>query len=144
MLARAIAKHLATVVDGLTFDADDGGGSLFVNWMPSEPDVCVAVMPSGGLAQPTKAPTDLPTVQVLVRGDAADPDQGYPMARSIYAALTCLDGTVLDENGDDEVLVIGCTAVQSDPIPLGRDDNDRPEWSLNFQARTREPTTFRP
>ena len=69
---------------------------------------------------------------------------GYALARSIYDALHCLDGVTLDGGGPDEVHVIGCTAQQSDPIPLGPDALERPEWSLNFQLRTHSPTPHRP
>ena len=85
-----------------------------------------------------------PVVQVLVRGGKRTPMGGYERARAIYDALHCLDGVLLDDGGDDEVFVIGCTAQQSDPIPLGPDALERPEWSLNFQLTTHSPTTHRP
>lgn len=143
MIAVAIAKHIDANVSGIT-RSNTAGGNLFLGRMPDKPDEAVAVMPQPGLPQLDRSPTDLPTVQVLVRGAKRTPMSGYERARAIYDALNCLDGVLLDEGGDDEVFVIGCTAVQSDPIPLGPDATERPEWSLNFQLITHQPTTHRP
>ena len=143
MIAVAIAKHIDANVSGIT-RSNTAGGNLFLGRMPDKPDEAVAVMPQPGLPQFDRSPTDLPTVQVLVRGAKRTPMSGYERARAIYDALNCLDGVLLDEGGDDEVFVIGCTAAQSDPIPLGPDATERPEWSLNFQLITHQPTTHRP
>lgn len=145
MIAAAIALHLAggddPLIDGLTFDLD-AASNTFIEYMPDAPDVAVAVMSSGALPQLSKAATDLPTVQVIVRH--RDPVAGYTLARAIYDALACLPFGTLAEGSEHEVLVIGCTPAQSGPISIGRDDNQRHEWSLNFQLRVHAPTTHRP
>lgn len=143
MLAFAVAKYLPTVVDTLTFDETGPSGNLFVTWMPSTPDLCVGIMGQPGQPQLSKLPVDLPGLQVLVRGVRYDTRTPFDLARSIYSALNCLDNVTLDQGGDDEVRVIGCTALQSDPTSIGRDDNGRPEWSLNFAFRTYAPTAHR-
>jgi hypothetical protein len=144
MLATAIAKRLAVVVDDLVYSEDEPGGNLFVAHMPAAPDVAVMVMPTGGPAQLTKAATDTPTVQLMARGAPTDARTPYALLRQAYDALTCLDLVTLDEGGPDEVHVITCTAMQSDPVPIGRDENDRPEFSQNYQFRTHAPTAHRP
>lgn len=142
MLAAALAKHL----DGLgivTFDPTGRAGDCFVATMPAGPDEAVAVMPQPGLPQLTRSPHDLPGVQFLVRGPAHDPRPPYARARAIYEALTCLDLVTLDEGGVDEVYLVSLTAAQSEPVPIGQDDNHRHEWSVNFLARTYAPTAHR-
>lgn len=142
MIAAAIAKHLEGL--GLVeFDADGVTGDAFIATMPSAPDEAVAITPTGGNPQPTRAAVDLPVVQVRVRSARFDPRPGYERARDIYGALTCLDNVTLDDGGDDEVRVIGCTAIQSDPAPLGADENDRQEWVVNYALRTVAPTLHR-
>lgn len=143
MIAVAIARYLDANVTGVTLSTGRTG-NLFLGRLPDTPDEAVAVMPQPGRPQLDRSPTDLPNVQVLVRGAKRTHVGGYDLARSIYDALNCLDGVLLAAGGDDEVFLIGCTAVQSDPIPLGPDALERPEWSLNFQCTTHQPTTHRP
>jgi hypothetical protein len=143
-LYAALAKHLDAEVASLTYDATGATGNVFIGLMPSTPDVAVGIMPTGGLPQLTKAPTDLPTVQVRVRSTQDDPRTGLELALSILDVLNCLDATTLDPAGADEIFIIGCTAQQSAPVSMGQDSNRRNEWSLNFQTRVHAPSTHRP
>jgi len=111
--------------------------------MPSTLDMAVVVMTQPGAPQLSKIPMDHPGLQVVVRGARYDSRGAHTLARSVYSTLTCLDGVTFDAGGDDEVYVIGCTATQSDPTPIGRDTNDRPEYTVNFQLTTRAPTAHR-
>lgn len=144
MLHMALAKWLPTVVDDLTIDATGVTGNVYVGWMPSGPDLAVAVMPSGGDPQLSQIPTDLPVAQFLVRGEREDLAGAYALARSIYSEVTCLDLVTLDDAGDDEVYVVTATALQTDPIPLGQDDNQRFGFSVNVRFRVHAPTAHRP
>lgn len=144
MLAAAIAKHLAAEIGALTYSTTTTGGNVFLGYMPSTPDIAVAVMPAGGTRVADKTPHDEPAVQVIVRGERHAVRASYDLARAVYDELTCLDGVLLDEDGADEVWVVGCTARQSDPIPMGHDSNDRPEWSTNYDLLVHAPTTHRP
>jgi hypothetical protein len=143
MIAAAVARHLSTRIVGLRYDPVGKDGNVFVAFMPDRPNIAVAVMPTGGLPQMTKDPDDQPGVQIIVRGDRNMPRASYELARDIYGELTCLDLVTLDEGGDDEVFVVGCTALQSDPVPMGQDSNQRHEWSLNFGLHTHAPTLNR-
>lgn len=141
MLTVAIAKHL----DGLglvTYSLT--GGDCFIDHMPSAPDAAVSVTLYGGIAQPTRTPYDLPTVQIRTRGAKHDPRTPLEAIEAIYNALACLDGVTLDDGGDDEVYVVGCTPAQSASTYLGRDEVDRHERTLNFDFRVHAPTTHRP
>lgn len=142
MLVAALAKHLdaAGVLD---FDPDGITGDTFIATMPSSPDEAVAITPSGGNPQPSRLPFDEPTVQVRVRSMRFDPRPGYLRARAIYDELACLDLVLLDPGGDDEVFLHSCTPIQSDPAPIGVDENDRSEWVVNFACSTTAPSTHR-
>ncbi len=141
---RAVCKTIPTLtgLDALTFDETTTTGNVFAGTMPSSPDMAVAVYPEPGARQPTKAPTDLPAFRVVVRD--VDYFSAEQTAGLIIAGLTCLDGVWLDQDGDDEVWLIGCTAAFSTPTPLGRDANRRFEFVDYFDARIHNPTTHRP
>lgn len=142
MLAHAVAKHLAA--EGIVTYSQVAGGDVFVQTMPSTPDAAVCVAGYGAQANLTRSPDDAPLLQVKVRGAAKDAVGSYARARRVYDALACLGPALLDEGGDDEVFVIGATPVQSDAIPLGVDENDRPEWVVNVAFLVAAPTTHRP
>ena len=48
MIPAAVGKYLATQLAALTYDAVGVTGNVFVEHMPSTPDLCIAVMGSGG------------------------------------------------------------------------------------------------
>jgi hypothetical protein len=141
-VAFAVAKYLdnAGLVD---LHLDDGDGDVFIAHMPDQPDKAVMVTSTGGAEQPTLLAFDDHTVQIIVRGDPRDPMDGYDRARAIYSALQGLDLTTVDEGGDHETLVLSTTAMQSDPVPMGEDANNRAEWSLNFRMSISAPTVHR-
>lgn len=143
MISTAIAKHLHGL--GLVvFDPVGTTGNCFVEHMPPSPDLAVMVKSTGGNEQPTKDPSDNPVVQLLVRGAPYDPTGPHDLAKALYSALQVLDGVWLDQAGPDAAWVIGCTGIQSSPIGIGQDDQQRHEWSLNFSLHTHSPTANRP
>lgn len=145
MIAAAFAKHLDAQLAALTFSETGNGGNVFLNYEPPSPDVAVTISGRPGIAEDSfDLPGGQPGLHVLVRGAAHTERATHELARSIYSSLDHLDGVTLDDGGTDEVFVVGCTAQQSEPIPLGRDDNQRPRYSLNFLARINTPTTNRP
>lgn len=143
MLSKAMATRAATLT-AWTYNDATADGNVFVEWMPATPDTALSVMTQPGQPQLAKRPVDLPGIQFLVRGERqADPADSFALAEELYGEFTCLDLVTLDDGGTNEVYVAGCTALQSSPVYLGRDSNDRPEWSLNFSLRTLSPTTHR-
>lgn len=143
MISTAFARYAAVNVDGLTLDEQGPEGNVFIEHMPSTPDLAVMVKTSGAVAQLTKTPSDLPLVQFLVRGEPNNFVTGWDLAYEIKSLFDCLDLATLDEGGEHELFVVSCTPVQSIPISIGLDENRRPEWSLNFQARVHAPTLHR-
>lgn len=137
----AVAKHLTTLRDDLFYEAG-ANTNIFEGHMPSSPDVAVAVMPTGGRNQPTRAAMDLPSVQLIVRGD--DVCDTLAMAEDLLGKFNCLDRVVLNLGGDDEVYVHGITAAQSAPIPMGQDTSRRYEFSVNLDAAIHAPSVNRP
>jgi hypothetical protein len=144
MLAAALAKHIAANVAGCTFDPDGVTGNVFIATMPSSPDLAVMINPVGGIQQADLTPERIPTPQILVRSARLDPRPGLTLAGQILATLDGLGRTVLDPAGPDETDLIGCTAMQSAPVALGADDNDRHAWSLNFTCPIWVPSALRP
>lgn len=144
MLAVAIAQRLDARIAGLTYAlAGQVGGNITVDWMPDTPNNAVAVMTDAGTAQLSKLPVDTPGAQILVRGEERSTVETYELAAAIYAEMQCLDAVTIG-SGPHAIYVIGCSCLQSGPIPIGRDEKNRPEYSLNFQLRVHNPTTHRP
>jgi hypothetical protein len=88
-------------------------------------------------------PGGTPGFQIKVRGPRDALRTGHDLAWAIYSELDQLDAVTLDEGGVDEVWIVGCDMQQSEPTPIGRDDNERPEWTLNGLCMTNTPTVHR-
>lgn len=143
MIAAAIAKYLGATIDSLIYsEVGAPGTNVYVQALPDDgPDIAIGVFANGGQQEPTLDRAKSPAVQVLIRGDRNTPLGAHTLATAIYDALHCLDHTRLDENGPDDVFVVGCTGRQSEPIDLGPDPLGRREWSLNFDLITYQPVT---
>jgi hypothetical protein len=100
--------------------------NVYIGSYPPSPDNVVAIYNSGGY------PTDLtgnyveePTFQIRVRNSS------YQTGEAVCNAVIAL----LHGQHTDKLLMI---ENQSPPLDLGRDENNRPEWSLNFRCYYRE------
>jgi len=103
------------------------GTSLFYSYLPETDtgDYNLTVLDTGGVAPDREIPTDSPTFQVFIR--AKDYDTGKSVLNSVYNALDKKRGQ----------LVPGGTYfysifAQSNGGHLGRNENDRDEFSINF------------
>lgn len=128
MIAVAAALYAAELA-AWTFLPAGSGGNVFVEWEPPTPDQTLTVVGQGGVATADR-PADRPGLQLLVRGPVRDHDAGHTLAAALLAHFTC--DQVTWGSGDHAQYVEGCTPSQSEPIPLGRDENQRPRWSINF------------
>lgn len=148
MITAALLRYL----DGqglVTYDR--GRPDAFLEDMPDVPVASVAAF-----ARPGSADTDggngydSPGVQFLVRGDPDDAGtpgrarSGFGRAAAIRAALHGLSNVLLAEGTADEVWLVQCLAVQSQPINVGDDPDDRPRWSVEVQCEVYAPTALRP
>ena len=139
----ALARHIHQLGLG-TYDPDGAGGDVFYARMPSSPDKAIMVMPSGGepdLASGT-LPYDVPVTQVMVRGERTKPLDTERRAWAIYDALNGLHRVTLDQGGEDEIYLVGMTAMQP-PVHVDTDKSGRDTWTINFRARVRRPSQHR-
>lgn len=129
MIAYAAASHAATL-DAWTWAPATAAGNVHVEWEPPAPDVCLTVSGRPGISTSDR-PADRPGLQLIVRADPYDHDGGHALAAALLDHFT-VDQATFGAGTDHAQYVEGCTPSQSEPIPLGRDDNHRPRWSLNF------------
>lgn len=148
MIEIAVMRYLAANVDGLHFSIEgDDGTNVFLDHMPSSPDLAVMVTTNGGAPSTasTLQPNDEPYVQALCRGLPKDPRSCGDLAQAVYDQLVGLTSTVLDPGGRDEVHVVKATPQQTHPVRLpGTDANDRHERSVNVALFVERPTVHRP
>lgn len=99
------------------------------NWVAPSPDRIIVVTETGGFPNDghESALIDRPTFQVRVRG----PKGGASTARTkIAAARTALEIGNSTLSGRRYVHIV----AQSEPTFLGMDENQRPEYVVNFTA----------
>jgi hypothetical protein len=108
--------------------------NLFLNEIPeTAPDLCVGVFDSGGLPPTLGYVYEYPTVQVRVRGTKGDFRPAEELARDIKRELHGVANHWLDS-----VTRIVLIQAMGEPFMLGRDDNGRPIFTINFQIHRTE------
>jgi hypothetical protein len=110
----------------------------FAEQLPQTPDIAVAITTYGGPEADSKLGYDEPSVQVMVRG-TTDPRVGRDLAARIYSQLHGLGQLQLP----DGTWLVSCVGVQSGPVPLGVDGNNRYRFALNFRTEIRAVTAHR-
>lgn len=120
------------VADGaktlLTAHAASSGWGIEVGVMPPSPDKIIMITDTGGIEPPNpRFLLDFPTLQIMVRGVVS----GYILAWSEAKAVKdiLLGVTSQTVNGDRWVAV----NIDGDLAFIGRDDNDRPLFTINFR-----------
>ena len=126
---------MARVVDGIkdllvtagvgTFAATTGWG-LFIGIMPDTPDTALAINQTGGQSRSPRWRINYPSVQVMVRGRADDYRGAYDKAEEVMDNLVGIPSQ--DLNGDRWVAINAIGDVNW----LGRDEKDRPMFSVNL------------
>lgn len=146
MITAAILRHLDAA--GLvTFGRT--GNDAFLEDMPDKPVASVAAYSRPGGAETDGGNGyDEPGFQLIVRGDPGGgvgrARSGYTRAKAIRAALHGLSAVTLAPGTDDEVYLVQCLAVTSEPVNLGDDPDDRPRWTIDFRTEVWQPTALRP
>jgi hypothetical protein len=105
------------------------GYQVFREFMPDENN-CIAVFSTGGFPGDYWLKYDNPTYQVRVRNTV--PTTAADTANSLYNELNGLH--TLTMSG---IFVSKIVAMQSGPINIGRDEDKRQEYTLNFIVRYR-------
>lgn len=126
-----LAQHAAANIADLTFDAIGTTGNVFVYVLPQSPDVAVSLRRYGGAEADTRTGWDEPSVQAHVRG-TPDPRTGEELAQAIYDLWHGWSGDLPD--GTEVVHMVG---IQSGPVWLSQDDNNRHEFVVNLRCHIR-------
>jgi len=109
------------------------GTDLFLGLMPNSPDECVAIYEYSGAAPlevlvDNDATLERPSVQVMTRASRND----YPTARALMVEVRDALSAITDET------ISGVRFLRVQPLTsinaLGVDDNERPRFTLSFQA----------
>lgn len=106
------------------------GTDLFIGSLPDTPDDAVAVIDTGGEAPDKELPFSKASFQVLVRNELYS--AGITKLNAIKTRYHQLTNTTL---GDTYFYYI---LANSDGGHIGRDDNGREVFSINFRTETRE------
>ena len=131
MLAKEIADYLAANGLGTV------GTNVFALQLPSAPDTCLAVYPTGGGRADSKLGYDNPTIQVRTR--SSNPLTAFENAAQAYNLLHGLRRVTLSGGS----YLVHCTGIQSAPVYIGRDERKRDEYTLNYQLVVRNQSTHR-
>ena len=123
----------------LTYDPNGVTGDTFIDLMPSKPDNAIAVLTGVPRPGSVKHGYDQPAVQIIVRGKR-DPRIAKQRTQDIYDELQGFSSGVFVTG---VIWVVSCMAAQSGPIRLGVDDNNRHEFSLNFDLEVKNDTKYR-
>lgn len=115
------------------------GGTIFETVLPDAPDEALAVARYPGPTSDSKLGYDSVNAQVRVRGSRADVRTGEAKAQAVYDAVHGLGERPLTGGGYLQLAV----GNQSGPVYMGRDQNGRHEWAVNFQLELRRPTANR-
>jgi len=128
MLAEELAYYLQGQGLG-TYDKAGLSGNIFIDQLPNQPDQAIGIYHRGGAAIELGEPFAHPALQIIVR--SVTPHEGVKLAERIIESLHGVhEQEPLVEGG---TLIISCTALQSVPNYLGKDSNNRWEYSVNFQ-----------
>lgn len=120
---------VSRIVAGLLETAGLGlfGETIFIGLAPAEPDACITVIDSGGRSPDAAIAVDYPNVQVWVRGPKQDYESGWDTANAVQNALNGYTATTDFLRG---------ITMRGWITPMGQDDNERFEFSLNFLLTT--------
>jgi len=122
----------------LTFDESGTSGDTFINILPQSPDDAIGIFSQGGPDPSPKFIEDQRDIQFLVRG-TQDPRPAFNTADEIYDTLQ--GKTKFTTSDSTEIIMID--SIQSGPVHIGRDDNGRHKYSLNFRIEYENSTDNR-
>ena len=128
-----IMEYLGNQIDEVNYSSDSINSNIFDNTLPSSPDLAIMVENTGGFPRDMKHIKYFrPTIRVLVRG-SKDPRQARNLSEKIIDSIGTLGNIQFGK-----WRIVKSQAVQSHPINIGRDDNDRHRFSCNFELEIQE------
>lgn len=141
LLAKGVAELLATAVPSLTWRADGsvyqaGETAVVIGKMPASPDRCVALTPYPLSDDPALSDSTV-GLQVRCRGERG----------------STVDASDLDDLIADQILglypvdltggIRVTTLMRRSGVPLGVDDENRPEQTSNYELGVWRPSVHR-
>lgn len=103
------------------------GWVIKIGKMVDTPNQIIAFYDSGGQNPNPKWRLDYPTFQVRVRGNKGDYSGAYAKVREVRDALLGIDPFTVSGDRCDGIICFGDIGF------MGYDQNDRPEFSVNFR-----------
>lgn len=122
------------ITAGVGTAAAVSGWGVYVAEEPASPDTVVTVYDTGGQDSEPNILLDYPSVMVRVRGAPGDYAAAWSKAQAVKDALLGKSAATVNSTRYVGIWIRG------DINYLGRDDNRRPQFSLNF-ATAREPAS---
>jgi len=104
---------------------------LFKAYLPSEPDDIVVVYDTGGFKPDVYLPTGLPTFQVYVRS------VNYTTGKAKVDEIVALVNRKANLQLVDDGVYFYYLTLMSEPVHIGRDSNERDEFSINVESMIR-------
>lgn len=132
-----IAKKLETLGHG-TYTPTATTGTIFLLKMPQTPDAAIGVYPGPTGESSAADAYDEVAFQLRFRAGAADPRTALATAQAVYDDLHGIGATTITD-GTTTWTVIDIIATQTAPVPIGQDDANRWEFTLNFRAELINP-----
>jgi hypothetical protein len=121
------------ILELISFVKTRVNGVYYPNSFPiSAPDVCAVVKLTGGFPPSQWTGKKQPSFQILVRGKAKDLAEVESRAYAIHESLMNLQGVTV---GDESIVIM--RAMNSVPLYIGNDENNRPIYSMNFDCVVR-------
>lgn len=122
------SKHIKDILEAdtsLVFGTD-----LFIGLGPTTPDNIVVLRDTGGRPPVAQYSYEYPTIQVYVRNNSYE--SGWNQIEVVKACLHAITNRVC---GAERFILI---LASSEIMYLGNDENDRAEFSLNFEIHRTE------
>jgi hypothetical protein len=123
------------ILELITFIKARVPGTYYPNKFPtstSAPDACAVVKLTGGFPPDQWTGKKQPSFQVIVRGGVNGDAECETRAYAIHESLKNLREVTI---GSESIVVI--RTVNSVPIYVGSDENNRPIYSMNFDCVVR-------
>lgn len=139
ILPSSLVEELAIYLDSLglgKYDKDGISGNIFINFLPSNPEDCIALYVRDSLPGSFKLGYDSPQIQIITRGVQDPPTEAK--AQEIYDKLQGLNHLLLGQ-----IWVVSVGSNGSGPSFIGRNENNLVEFSLNFVFEIRNKNIHR-
>jgi hypothetical protein len=123
------------ILELITFIKTRVNGVYYSNSFPVStkiPDACAVVKLTGGFPPNQWTGKKQPSFQILVRGDVNKPADVEARAYALHDSLMNLRDVMI---GDESIVII--RAMNSVPLYIGNDENNRPIYSMNFDCVVR-------